>query len=321
MTTPKLMVWLFLGGSAPALASELTDSPAIQQGQCTFCHGAPGSQAPSLDAAAARLKPEWVASWLPDPHDLRPRMGEGMPQLGLTKNDYQAVVQAFRERNASVPKTPRPQKKNVETGRARLLTLGCVACHSFGSAVPAAPGTATAPDLGFTKDRMDGDHVVAWILDPASLSPGASMPSFQVSLEDAIAVRDFLFLADPVWQKPAAVSAGPEPAASPVTWDQVSERVFGKFCVRCHSSPEGRFGYAPSGVDLTTREGAAAAADRLGPALLRRRHEAVRDTVQPGEHPESLTRSEIPGMPLGLPPLPDEDISLVLGWIDQGTPP
>ena len=39
-----------------------------------------------------------------------------------------------------------------------------------------------------------------------------------------------------------------------------------------------------------------------------------------GFQPATVTRPELPGMPLGLPPIPDEDISLVLGWIEQGMP-
>ena len=42
--------------------------------------------------------------------------------------------------------------------------------------------------------------------------------------------------------------------------------------------------------------------------------------VRPGERPATLTRPEKPGMPLGLPPLEDEEIALVMAWIAQGLP-
>lgn len=290
-------------------------------------------EVPSLDAAMARLDPEWVTTWLADPHDVRPNLPEGMPRLGLSSAEIAAIGQAFAARRAPVEVTPKPSKKNVEAGRAKMVTLGCTACHGFGSALPASPGVAQAPDLAHTRNRMGPDHIVAWIENPRALSPSASMPSFGVTRDDAIALRDFLVLAEPEGRAPAA--AGPPPAATtqPVTWATVDERVFGKICAHCHMDPSnpsnlerrgpgnaGGFGWPETGIHLQSRDGVAAVADRIGPALLRRRDEAARDTVRPGETPAHLTRPAKPGMPLGLPPLSDEDISLVLGWIEQGMP-
>jgi len=82
----------------------------------------------------------------------------------------------------------------------------------------------------------------------------------------------------------------------------------------------GGFGWPATGIQLETYEGIAAVAEKLPGALLRRREEAPRDTVSPGHRPAVLTRPEKPGMPLGLPPLSDDDISLVLGWLEQGMP-
>ena len=107
--------------------------------------------------------------------------------------------------------------------------------------------------------------------------------------------------------------------------------MFGKICSHCHMKPDlnegragpgndGGFGYAATGVELQTREGVAAVADKLPELLLKRRVEARRDTVGHGEAPAALERPERPGMPMGLPPIPDEDIALVLGWIEQGLP-
>jgi hypothetical protein len=111
----------------------------------------------------------------------------------------------------------------------------------------------------------------------------------------------------------------------------VEERVFGRICQHCHMNPElnqgragpgnaGGFGFAATGIDLQTREGVMAAAERIPASLERRRREAHRDHVGPGQRPAALTRPEKPGMPLGLPPLSDEDTALVLGWIAQGMP-
>ena len=123
----------------------------------------------------------------------------------------------------------------------------------------------------------------------------------------------------------------PEPVKTPVSWAMVEERVFGKICVHCHMDPEanqgrrgpgnaGGFGWEPTGIQLETREGVIAVGDKIADALARRRLEAVRDYVGLGETPAEVDRPVRPGMPLGLPPIPDEDIALVLGWIEQGFP-
>lgn len=290
-------------------------------------------EVPSLDAAMARLDPEWVGTWLADPHDVRPNLPEGMPAFALSEAEIGAITAQFARRQASVPKTARPSKKNAELGRARFLTSGCSACHGFGANVPPAPGIPSAPDLAHTRERMSPDHVVAWIKDPRSVSAAATMPSFHISDEDAVLIRDFLFHGDPAWKAPAPVSAPPVAVQRPVAWAEVEEKVFGKICAHCHMDPAlpqnqgrrgpgnaGGFGYAETGVKLQSPADVCAVKDTIGTALLRRREEARRDNVSPGESPAPLTRHEKPGMPLGLPPLPDEDISLVLAYVEQGCP-
>jgi mono/diheme cytochrome c family protein len=287
-------------------------------------------EVPSLDAAMARLDPAWVRGYLLDPHDLRPNLPEGMPRFGLSPEALDAVVSTFETRVASVPETPRPRRSNVREGAELFVDKGCAACHVYGDlhTTGVAP---LSPDLMHTRERMSSDHIAAWIKDPTALSPDATMPRMPLTESEVLALRDYIVLAKlDVPPQPAAV--GPiEATADRVTWADVEERVFGKICVHCHMNAElndgragpgnaGGFGFAPTGIELETPEGVAAAADRIPAALLRRRSEAHRDVVSPGYAPNSLTRPEIPGMPLGLPPLPDEDISLVLGWIEQGMP-
>ena len=138
-------------------------------------------------------------------------------------------------------------------------------------------------------------------------------------------------LADPRTTPQAASTSLPAPVTRPVSFAEVQEKVFGKICVHCHMNPslnegragpgnEGGFGWEASGIELETYEGIAASAPLIPQALLRRKQEAHRDVVQQGHHPPQITRPEKPGMPLGLPPLTDEEISLVLGWIVQGMP-
>lgn len=288
---------------------------------------------PSLEAARDRLDPAWVYAWLADPHDVRPGLPEGMPRLALTEAQRRAIVATFEP--TAVPPTEPPSPARVAEGELLYTSRGCTACHAFGARVPAGDLNATAvrlaPDLALARHRMQPDLLAAWIEDPSSVSSHATMPRMGLSPSEALAVRDFLLLADPGASPAAPPAAVPALLDRPVAWEEVEERVFGRICVHCHMNPElnegragpgnrGGFGWPATGIELQTWEGVVAAADRIPAALLRRRTEAARDTVGYGQRPADLHRPDRPGMPLGLPPLPDEDLALVLSWLAQGMP-
>lgn len=285
---------------------------------------------PSLEAAMARLEPAWVGSYLSDPHDLRPSLPETMPRSGLDPDQIAALVASFAGALVSVPATPAPSETRVAQGEALFVAKGCVACHTFGGRHTAAL-VPLAPDLAHTRDRMSPDRIAAWIADPRAVSAAATMPALGLSADEALALRDYVLLADPAASVATSNVALPAPTTRPVRWAEVEERVFGRICQHCHMNPElnqgragpgnaGGFGFAATGIELQTREGVIAAAALIPDALLRRRHEAARDVVQPGQAPASVVRPLRPGMPLGLPPLSDEDTALVLGWLAQGMP-
>lgn len=287
------------------------------------------AQVPDLGAAAARLDPAWWRSYLADPHDLRPSLDETMVRVGLSPAQIGAISDWATTRQVPVQATPAPRAANITVGEATFQAKGCGACHTYGARVPGA-GVPAAPDLRHARDRMTDDAIVAWIQDPKAMSPAATMPDLGVSFEEAIAIRDFLVLADPGGAVPKA--PGPLPQVSrPVTYAEIEERVIGKICVHCHMDPaqnEGRagpgnaggFGWAATGIELQTVEGVRRHGPAIVEALIRRRAEAARDFVQPGEAPARVRRPEKPGMPLGLPPIPDEDIALVAAWVAQGGP-
>ena len=285
-------------------------------------------QVPDLDAAMARLRPDWARRYLANPHDLRPNLPETMPRLGLSAEELDTLASAFGR--ASVPARPSPEPARVAEGGALFVGRGCTACHTFGGQHTAAvlPG---APDLAFARERLTADMAVAWILDPKSVAPTATMPTMGLTEAEALAVRDYLWLTEPGGATPADPLPLPPPLDRPVTWAEVQSEVFGKICAHCHMNPalnegragpgnDGGFGWAATGIELETREGVMAVADQIPAALLRRRDEARRDVLRPGERPLHVVRPELPGMPLGLPPIDDEDTALVLAWIAQGMP-
>jgi hypothetical protein len=277
---------------------------------------------PDLGVAFARLDSAWLRRWLADPHDVRPAMDEGMPRLGLTDAQLDAIVAWAGTYAAPVAPTPRPSPANVSRGETLFRDRGCAGCHAFGAR--STSPHPFAPDLAHARQRLTDDAVVAWIVDPAAMSTKAAMPTLGLTVDEAVALRDYLVLADPGGKAPASPPPAPAPAPG-ATWDVLDERVFGKICAHCHMDPaqnEGRagpgnaggFGWAATGLELQTCTSVRDHKDAIVAAMLRRRDEAVRDHVRPGEAPATITRPSLPGMPLGLPPIPDADLALVLGW-------
>ena len=155
--------------------------------------------------------------------------------------------------------------------------------------------------------------------------------SMGLSVDEAVAVRDYLVLADPGGTVAESSLSPIQPLDRPVAWAEVEERVFGKICAHCHMDPKqndgrkgpgnaGGFGWPATGIELQTPASIRKNGDAIVAAMLRRREEIARDHVAPGEIPASLTRPQRPGMPLGLPAIPDEDIALVMAWVAQGGP-
>lgn len=284
---------------------------------------------PDLNVGFARLDPVWIRSYLRDPYDLRPAMPETMVRLGLTGESIDAIAAWAGTYSVAVPTTPAPSAANIAAGELLFTQRGCAGCHTFGEHAM-GPGIPAAPDLRHSRDRMTDDMLVAWIENPASISPLTTMPGMGLSHAEAIAVRDYLVLSDAGGKPPPAPSAIVA-TTTKVRWDDVESRVFGKICIHCHMDPaqnEGRagpgnaggFGWPATGIELQNYESVREHQAPILAALERRRHEAARDFVRPGEVPVAMATGDKPGMPLGLPPIPDEEIALIKAWYAQGAP-
>ena len=262
-----------------------------------------------------------------------------------------------RAGNVDVPRGPALDRANVARGRRVFDDSGCPTCHELGNldfgvhlppAALAGLGQPAyeAPNLRFVRDRMEPDVALAWILDPRAIDPTTQMPHPELSRTDAIAVRDFLFLTDAGAPAPASALPGANalrPLSREVSFAEV-RRIFERSCIHCHAHTDGRaasaFGFAPSSLDLSSLEGVragvllpdgsrrsilddeATGTSPLIARLLARHAEAPRDITRPHADPRLPVRRALPdgpvGMPLGLPPLPVEDIRAIATWIAQG---
>lgn len=210
-----------------------------------------------------------------------------------------------------------------------------------------------APNLRFVRERIPRPVLVRFLVDPQAVDPSATMPRQGVTPDEAEALADFLLHAPPDFtgaQPLAAVSVAP--LDRKVTYDEVHDQVLGRICVHCHMDPAsnngdggagntGGLGFAGVRLSLESPEGikrglvrggqrfsvlepaAPGQHPRLLEALLRRHRESARDYRPPYADAAEMgppTSAELPGMPLGLPPLSEDQIRLVATWLAQGAP-
>ncbi|MHB8876313.1 MAG: hypothetical protein ACYC8T_21685 [Myxococcaceae bacterium] len=325
-----------------------------------YCH------VPAL-SSMERFRAGWLREYLEAPYDVRPNLLESMIRHRLTPAEAESLVAGWNGA-PELPEPPRPSPERLSQGQALFDHKSCGLCHLFGNRVfevasgwqfdplPRVRLRALAPDLQHARHRLDRRTIARWIRDLSKVKPTAEMPRLKVSLEEAEALADFVYFADP--GAPAAESlTGPSPytaGAAPPSYQEVDEKVFGPICRHCHSNPflpegdrgpgdTGGFGYRGLGLSFESHEhllrgslapdGGRRSVFREGasgePVILERLRarylENARDTVLPGRDllvdRRLLKVGEVPGMPLGLPALTPEQFSLVERWVRGGRPP
>jgi cytochrome c2 len=229
---------------------------------------------------------------------------------------------------------------NLDTGVPRAALEGARATNEL------------APNLRFAKERTRPDVIVAWIQNAAQITPGTVMPPSGMTREEAELVRDFLFFGDPELHPAPATYAvvPPKLLDREVPYEEMKSRTLGKVCVHCHMNDyekdtgpgnKGGFGYHGIGLAMRTYEalvnGAVGADGKrysvliakkgesmppLVAAMVQRRVEEQRDHVPAFEDYERPDYPKSPpailGMPMGLPSMTDEEISILATWIAQG---
>jgi cytochrome c5 len=306
-------------------------------------------EVPSLAVAGKRLARGWLVAFLQEPRDLRPHMVPTMPRLPLSASDA-ADIAAYLLRDA--PGAGQTSAGgDLAIGRQLYEQKSCGTCHVFTGA--GELGTQPDPDLGSDRDRravrlapdlrharerLLPDQVVAWLLDPAGVKPGTLMPSSSLSPPDARNLAAFV-LQTPLTRPPEKSIPRRLPVLDrKVGFEEVMERVLGKTCRHCHSDPDvslgdggpgntGGFGFAPRRLNVASYSGVAAGLlDKQGEraSVFAKLSDGTPRLIAAmmARYAEEAGKpsSEVRGMPLGLPPIPLEDIQVVESWIAQGRP-
>ena len=300
-------------------------------------------EVPSL-TGTNRFRRGFLVSLLQDGHDMRPHLRPSMPRFEMPDGDAEAIA-AVLSPDASAPA---PELGDPKRGRAVLERKGCGVCHRF-TGVPALPadgrvdvsaqalarGQQLAPDLRWTRDRLRPEAVILWLDDPSSVKADAAMPELPMTEQEVADAAAYL-LGAPLQDTPHREPPAPPPLLDrEVRWDEVKERVFGNVCQHCHGSADfvgdggpgyaGGFGFEARKLDLSSypgllrgsvgddgrRRSVLAPAEGDTPRIVQ--HLWARHAEEAGQPVPGVR-----GMPLGLPPLPPDDITLVHTWITQG---
>jgi mono/diheme cytochrome c family protein len=210
---------------------------------------------PDLTGLGKRVRADWIASYLTQPHDLRPLLEESMVRHALDPKEVRDVARYF----AAVADAPdpwadgyvaaaapaKPDNDRLAKGRTLFANKGCVGCHVYGNVKTGIDAktleagkslSLLAPNLRFTKDRTRPEVLVDWIMDPKKLMPSTTMTAMGVTREEAEVLRDYLFHEDPALAAAPAVKEpeAPKPLDRAVTYEEMKEKVLGKVCVHCH---------------------------------------------------------------------------------------
>ena len=199
-----------------------------------------------------------------------------------------------------------------------------------------------APDLRQTRARMRPDVLLAWLQSPQAFDPQTPMPPPGFSRQEAADVARYLLETPLPPEPPRPIPPLPPILERKVSFQEVNDKVFRASCRHCHADPDfalgdggpgntGGMGFHAHGLILADLRGVRSGVigddgvrhsivstaptsnqpnggeSRLVLALMARHAEVAGQPVP-----------DFRGMPVGLPPLPLEDIQLVRTWVAQG---
>lgn len=146
---------------------------------------------PTLVGEGARVDPNWLGRFLKNPamhltqtssNGVRGYLEARMPTFYFSDSQIQKMVRFFEAMASQVrpyiPERLEPLSDEEQEMARRLFTskaAPCLKCHATGR--PAHDQNATAPNFLLAKDRLKPGWTLRWMVEPAMMAPGTSMPS------------------------------------------------------------------------------------------------------------------------------------------------
>ncbi len=191
----------------------LIGQDSVLMGLSMYAGDAKEQLPPRLTSEGARVNPDWLLRFLKDPslagesggqagqaksgaapadalpgqpganrNGVRQYLRVRMPTFNFSPNELQALVNFFMGASSQTqPYIPEKLEQLTpdEQGLGRALFTSpaapCLKCHMTGDSGHDA--RATAPNFLLARERLKPEWTRRWLLDPALISPGTSMPS------------------------------------------------------------------------------------------------------------------------------------------------
>ncbi|MGH7858416.1 MAG: c-type cytochrome, partial [Candidatus Binatia bacterium] len=245
----------------------------FEQLGCHGCHLVEGYDGlarvgPSLRNVAAKDDPEWMVSWIQNPHEFRPRTK--MPWFLLDREESTqaaAFLLKVSKEGGSKWLAAHPEPTGIDPanpglvarGKALVESIGCRGCHAFAPDEVASVLGETknvAPNLSRVAEKTSGRWIYHWIRNPESYNPGTRMPSLRLSHEEAAAITSYLVTLrqeSPAKPAPDGASGETDLAARLADPDTIAagEKLVRKYgCYGCHEIP-GMENESRIGVELS----------------------------------------------------------------------
>lgn len=167
---------------------------------CVACHSAAPEvrallrpkQAPNLDGAGARLRPEYVRDYLLDPPATRP--GGTMPHVlaRLPEGERQQAADALTHYLAlqGAPVHANAVRSQAVRGEKLFHSVGCVACHD--PQRPDAKPLAGSIPLTHVSKKYALPGLAQFLAAPLAVRPSGRMPDLNLKPEEAREIASFL---------------------------------------------------------------------------------------------------------------------------------
>jgi len=140
-----------------------------------------GMRPPNLHTQGSRTQADWLYHFFEDPTEVRFWMNVRMPTFNFTNEEANTLISGFLAMDGAQPFDDEQDREydraELRVGAQLLDQLQCERCH-----IAAAAGTMEAsqlaPSFRLSGERLTHDWIVAWMLDPQSITPGTQMPQF-----------------------------------------------------------------------------------------------------------------------------------------------
>ncbi len=212
-------------------AAEVPQADKLNRGRkiaethgCMNCHKIDGFEnrykvGPDLRNVKTKLDGDWIARWVDDPRDFRPKTQ--MPRVfHLTntsspedvKRNHAAIhsISAYlMKHSGEIELKQPPVKGNAGNGEKLVKTVGCTGCHT----VAGVEINSFGPDLNGLGSKVTEKWLFNWLKDPKHLAD-TRMPSLRLSDQEAADIAAYLLA-----QKNEKFEAKKLPAADPKVVD------------------------------------------------------------------------------------------------------